>query len=127
MARLYILLVVLAVSVIVYALIECIRSAPYEVRSIPKAGWILAILFVPLVGAGLWFFFGRPLPGGPVPQGPRTGPMAPDEDAAFLRALDAQRRSKQREEELKRREQELRDREQSLGEEGQDNTDGSAR
>lgn len=127
MARLYILLVVLAVSVIVYALIECIRSAPYEVRSISKPGWILAILFVPLIGAVLWFFFGRPRPARPVPQGPRRGPMAPDEDIAFLRNLDAQRRSKQREEELNRREQELRDREESLGEEGQDNPDGSAR
>lgn len=124
------LLVVLAVSVIVYALIECIRSEPYQVRSIPKAGWILAILFVPLIGAGLWFLFGRPQPEagkGAGPQGPRRGPMAPDEDTAFLRGLDAQRRSRQREEELDRRERELRDREQSLGEEGQDNTDGTAR
>ncbi|MCG2623497.1 PLD nuclease N-terminal domain-containing protein [Arthrobacter sp. I2-34] len=127
MARLYILLVVLAVSVIVYALIECIRSAPSEVRSIPKAGWILAILFVPLIGAGLWFLFGRPRPGGPVPQGPRSGPLAPDEDTAFLRSLDAQRRQQLREEELRRREQELRDRDKSLGEEEQDNNDGSTR
>ncbi|MFD1212207.1 PLD nuclease N-terminal domain-containing protein [Arthrobacter sp. GCM10027362] len=127
MARLYMLLVVLAVSVIVYALIECIRSAPYEVRSIPKPAWILAIVFVPLIGAGLWFLFGRPKSGRPVPQAPRGGPMAPDEDIAFLRNLDKQRQNKLREEELNRREQELRDREQSLGEEGQDNTDGSTR
>ncbi|NKX53441.1 PLD nuclease N-terminal domain-containing protein [Arthrobacter mobilis] len=127
MARLYILLVVLAVSIIVYALIECIRSAPYEVRSISKPGWILTILLVPLIGAGLWFFFGRPQSGRAAAQAPARRPMAPDEDIAFLRALDAQRRSKQREEELKRREQELRDREQSLGEEGQDNPGGSTR
>ena len=50
MARVYIMLVVLAVAIIVYALIECIRSRPQEVRSISKPGWILTIILVPLIG-----------------------------------------------------------------------------
>jgi type VI protein secretion system component VasK len=110
MVRLYILLAVLALAVVIYALIECIRSRPREVRSISKAGWILTIILVPLIGALMWFMWGRPRAAGRQPQqAPR--PAAPDDDIAFLRTLDAQRRAKQREEELNRREQELKKRE----------------
>lgn len=112
MARLYILLAVLALSVVIFALVECIRSRPHEVRSISKPGWLLTIILIPLVGAGMWFLWGRPRAGGRQPQqAPR--PMAPDDDVAFLRTLDAQRRAKQREEELNRREQDLKKREDS--------------
>jgi hypothetical protein len=106
MVRLYVLLAVLALAVVIYALIECIRSRPHEVRSISKPGWILTIILVPLIGALMWFVWGRPRAGGrQVQQAPR--PAAPDDDIAFLRTLDAQRRAKQREEELNRKEQEL--------------------
>jgi hypothetical protein len=105
MVRLYILLAVLALAVVIYALIECIRSRPHEVRSISKPGWILTIIFVPLIGALMWFMLGRPRAAGRQPQqAPR--PAAPDDDIAFLRTLDAQRRAKQRKDELNKREQE---------------------
>ncbi|TJY69882.1 PLDc_N domain-containing protein [Arthrobacter sp. CAU 1506] len=105
MVRLFILLAVLALAVVIYALIECIRSRPHEVRSISKPGWILTIILVPLIGALMWFMWGRPRAGSRQPQqAPR--PAAPDDDIAFLRTLDAQRRAKQREEEQKKREQE---------------------
>ena len=110
MVRLYVLLAVLALAVVIYALIECIRSRPHEVRSISKPGWILTIILVPLIGALMWFVWGRPRAGGrQAQQAPR--PVAPDDDIAFLRTLDAQRRAKQREEELNRKEQELKKRE----------------
>jgi hypothetical protein len=96
MVRLYILLAVLALAVVIYALIECIRSRPHEVRSISKPGWILAIIFVPLIGALMWFMWGRPRAGGRQPQQAPPRPTAPDDDIAFLRTLDAQRRAKQR-------------------------------
>ncbi|MGM0928487.1 MAG: PLD nuclease N-terminal domain-containing protein [Actinomycetota bacterium] len=105
MVRLYILLAVLALAVVIYALIECVRSSSHEVRSISKPGWILTIILVPLIGALMWFMWGRPRAAGRQPQqAPR--PAAPDDDIAFLRTLDAQRRAKQREEELNRRKQE---------------------
>ena len=50
----------LAVGVIIYALIECAQSDKYAVRAIPKWGWLLVILLLPVVGAVLWLFFGRP-------------------------------------------------------------------
>lgn len=61
----------------------------------PRALWVTVILLVPLAGAIAWFAFGRPrslrtrrggwraaigLPG-------RAGPLAPDDDPAFLRSL----------------------------------------
>ena len=47
-------------GVIIYALIECAQSDKYAVRAIPKWGWLLVILLLPVVGAVLWLFFGRP-------------------------------------------------------------------
>lgn len=43
----------LAVGVIIYALIECAQSDKYAVRAIPKWGWLLVILLLPVVGAVL--------------------------------------------------------------------------
>jgi len=121
MARVYIFLVVVAVSVIIYALIECVRSRPQEVRSISKPGWILTIVLVPLIGALLWFFFGRPN-SGPRPQVQQRRPMAPDDDVAFLRNLDRQRRQQQRAAEQEKRRRELKKKEKDqLGEDGRDN------
>ncbi|MGF9661106.1 PLD nuclease N-terminal domain-containing protein [Arthrobacter crystallopoietes] len=125
MVRVYILLVVVAVAVIVYALIECIRSRPQEVRSISKPAWILTILVVPLIGALLWFLFGRPR-STPQPQVQQRRPMAPDDDVAFLRKLEHQRRQQQREAERQKREREAKKREQGgaadkLGEQDPEN------
>lgn len=125
MVRVYILLVVVAVAVIVYALIECIRSRPREVRSISKPAWILTILLVPLIGALLWFLFGRPR-STPQPQVQQRRPMAPDDDVAFLRKLEHQRRVQQREAERQKREYEAKKKEQGgaadkLGEQDPDN------
>ncbi|QTG81007.1 PLD nuclease N-terminal domain-containing protein [Arthrobacter crystallopoietes] len=118
MARVYIMLVVLAVAIIVYALIECIRSRPQEVRSISKPGWILTIILVPLIGALLWFAFGRPRASKQAQQAAPRRPMAPDEDVAFLRNLDVQRRQRQREEALKKREEELKKQAKDKGRSG---------
>lgn len=53
----------LAVGVIIYSLIECAQTEKYKVRSIPKGAWILLILLLPIIGAVLWLFFGRPKSG----------------------------------------------------------------
>ena len=50
----------LAVGLVIYALIECAQSEKYSVRAVPKGAWLLIILLLPVVGAVLWLFFGRP-------------------------------------------------------------------
>ncbi|GAA2546617.1 hypothetical protein HD598_002042 [Neomicrococcus aestuarii] len=121
MVRYYIAGGIVAVSIIIYALIQCILSDSRRVRSISKPAWILAIVLLPLVGALLWFWLGRPISGPRPAVASASGydapgrPTAPDDDDAFLRNLERQRELKKREEELKRREEELKKREGESG------------
>jgi hypothetical protein len=95
--------VIFGVVLFIYGLIDCIRSEPADVRSLPKPAWIIVILVLPLLGVLLWFFLGRPQyatagnAGGSVGAqrgGPGTRPArstAPDDDPAFLRNLEVTR------------------------------------
>ncbi|GAA3703159.1 hypothetical protein GCM10022377_15990 [Zhihengliuella alba] len=109
--RVAIIASIIALFVIIYALIDCLRTRPQEVRSISKPAWVLSILLLPLIGALLWFFLGRPrnspAPEGYSAPGSSSRSSAPDDDEAFLRRLAQERAQKAREVELKRREDEL--------------------
>ncbi|WP_323959269.1 hypothetical protein GC088_12120 [Arthrobacter sp. JZ12] len=108
MPRLLLFLVILGIAVIIYALFDCLMSRANAVRSISKPAWVLTILFVPLLGAGLWFLFGRPR-GDDRPSQRSTGrPTAPDDDPQFLRNLELRRRQEAREAEQRRKEAERR-------------------
>ncbi|MCC3281370.1 MULTISPECIES: PLD nuclease N-terminal domain-containing protein [Arthrobacter] len=111
MPRLVLLGVIVVAAVIIYAVIDCLMSSAREVRSISKPAWLATIVLLPVLGAILWFLFGRP-GRRPEPR-PRANrhPTAPDDDPEFLRNLEIRRRQKEKEAELKRREQELADRE----------------
>ncbi|MHA7208698.1 PLD nuclease N-terminal domain-containing protein [Arthrobacter sp. MDT1-65] len=122
MPRLLLFAAILAVAVVIYALIDCVMSRKHEVRSISKTAWFLTILVLPLIGAGMWFLFGRPRkqgPSGPRRPSPRQ-PTAPDDDPAFLQNLEAQRWQRARVEERRRREQEQKEREAKAREVGKD-------
>ncbi|MGA7204824.1 MAG: PLD nuclease N-terminal domain-containing protein, partial [Specibacter sp.] len=95
--------VIFGVVLFIYGLIDCLRSEPADIRSIPKPAWLLVIVLLPIVGVVLWFFFGRPQyaaagpnpanrpvagPRGPSPSARPTRFVAPDDDPAFLRDLD---------------------------------------
>ncbi|MUK01836.1 hypothetical protein GM708_07740 [Vibrio cholerae] len=118
MPRLLLFAAILGVAVVIYALIDCVMSRKHDVRSISKTAWFITILVLPLIGAGMWFLFGRPRsegPSGPRRPAPRK-PTAPDDDPAFLQNLETQRRQQAREQERRRREQEQKDRETKAGE-----------
>lgn len=73
------LLVALAVFT-VYTVIDCAMSKRHAVRAIPKWSWLLVVILLPVIGAGLWFWIGRP-------RRERTGGRrytAPDDDPDFL-------------------------------------------
>ena len=100
-----------AVTLIVYALIDCARTAPVEMRRLSRRAWLSLILGVPVFGALGWLMLGRPRHHGHRPVAPR--PSAPDDDEDFLRALDGddaayRRRLEEWERDLRRRELELR-------------------
>ncbi|RKQ37031.1 PLD nuclease N-terminal domain-containing protein [Kocuria tytonis] len=95
----------LAVGVVIYALIECAQSEKYSVRSIPKGAWLLVIVLLPVIGALLWLFFGRPVKDDAA-RAPERG-RGPDDDPQFLRNLEERRRQQERERRLQEWENEL--------------------
>jgi hypothetical protein len=82
-----VVVVIAAVGVTIYALIDCFRSEPERLHGLPRFAWLLVILLLVPVGAVLWLVFGREPSGG---GGPGGGPrvVAPDDDPDFLRSLD---------------------------------------
>lgn len=109
----------------VFCLIEAIRSDESVIRNLPKMGWILIVLFFPLVGSIAWLVGGRPMGSPrssrferPVSQYPeydrpgRASATNPEADEEFLRKV------RERAEEQRRayREQQLRREREERGE-----------
>lgn len=90
----------LSVGLTVYALIDCARADPGEVRTLPKPLWLLVVLLLPVLGPIAWLVVGRSRRG-PGPK-PRTRPVAPDDDPEFLRELERRRRRQAQDERLQR-------------------------
>lgn len=72
------------VVVTVFATVYASFTPGREMRVLGKTSWILLILFVPLIGAVLYFAIGRPIGGA---GEKRTRNLAPDDDPEFLRKL----------------------------------------
>ena len=99
MVRLFLLLVAVTVVLTIFAVVDAVMADRTRVRGLPRPAWFFVIVFVPLVGALLWFFVGRPrrADGGRSDQPRRqTGgnqrrssprPQGPDDDPDFLRRL----------------------------------------
>ncbi|MDR3070045.1 MAG: PLD nuclease N-terminal domain-containing protein [Propionibacteriaceae bacterium] len=79
--------VIAVVALTVYCLIELVQADPLKVRVMPKWLWAGAIILLPGIGALCWMIFGRPVSGGGGGGGKDPGPIAPDDDPAFLRSL----------------------------------------
>ncbi|MCC9173505.1 MULTISPECIES: PLD nuclease N-terminal domain-containing protein [Arthrobacter] len=123
MPRLVLFGVIIVAAVIIYAAIDCLMSRANEVRSISKVSWMFTIVLIPVLGAVLWFLFGRPS-AGPGPREPRR-PSAPDDDPEFLRNLEVRRRQAQKEAELRAREAELRAKEEGRNKQNDDGKPGA--
>lgn len=123
MARL--LPLALAFAVLVYALIDCVRTPQDEMPAgLPKPLWLVLIVLLPLVGPVAWLVAwrvsagnrrgpGRPGParGAPGRRPPSRGPVAPDDDPEFLARLERERRRAERQ----RRDDERRGRDSGHG------------
>lgn len=117
----------LEIGLLIYALIECIQTPNELVRNLPKWGWVVLIVFIPLIGSITWFFAGRPRfdqYGQPIGYGypgehhhgaPRV--VGPDDDPEFLAQL--KQIDVEHEETLRRWEEDLRKREEKLRDEGE--------
>ena len=92
---------VVAVVIDVFALIDLRYLDRSRVRAFSKPVWAVIIILVPVIGAALWFFLGR---GRKAKAQPRA--VAPDDDPEFLRKLHDE---SEQEERIRRLEQELAD------------------
>lgn len=107
----------LLLGLTVYALVDCVRTEPSEVKGLPKVVWVLLIVLVTPLGPILWLMAGRERLGGR-PQVQRR-PTAPDDDPEFLGRLAEQKRQRAEDQRLREWEAELRDRELRGGEDGE--------
>jgi hypothetical protein len=102
MVRLWLIAGVAAVVFTIYAAVDCALFDRTRIRGLPRGWWIVVILFVPVIGAALWFIVGRG-------RAIRVGKVhphsnAPDDDPDFLRRL---RTDAEHQERIRRLEQEL--------------------
>ncbi|HET7900434.1 MAG TPA: PLD nuclease N-terminal domain-containing protein [Candidatus Nanopelagicales bacterium] len=82
-----------------YALIDCILTPGPQARFLPKWLWLVVVVIAPVLGPVGWLLGGRPtrasvdaatpetVPSSRPPRRGRRGPVAPDDDPAFLRKL----------------------------------------
>jgi uncharacterized membrane protein YgcG len=84
MARLLFVLIAVAVTFMVYSLVDTILRPARFVRGLPKAVWVLIVIFIPVIGGALWFLIGR----GRRSNAPMNRMTAPDDDPEFLRGLN---------------------------------------
>ena len=97
MTRVWLVLIVIAVALTIFTLVDVILADRRRVRGVPKPLWVL-IAILPIIGAILWFTVGR----GPLPV--QTRYIAPDDDPAFFSTLADK---EDQDERIRRLEQEL--------------------
>lgn len=78
-----ILIVIAAILLTIYCVVEVAQSNKYTVRNAPKWMWAAIVICLPVAGPLAWLFFGRPDGRNHRPEPPR----APDDDPDFLRRL----------------------------------------
>jgi Phospholipase_D-nuclease N-terminal len=108
-------------GLLVFAVVDILVIDSGRVRGIPKFGWILLVILLPLIGPLLWFLVGRErldqrshgryADASEVPSRPgrRFGPIAPDDDPDFLGRLSREQQQEERIRELEKRLDELGD------------------
>ncbi len=107
-------------ALLVFCVIDVIQSPEIDIRNLPKWGWIVLILFLPLVGCIAWLVAGRPIrprqdvwrPGSGFPERERP-PAATDDIDARLNE-DLARLDREHEESLRRWQADLERREGEL-------------
>lgn len=85
------LLLVLPVMLTVYSVVDAVAAPRDGIQLLSKTVWVLVIIALPVAGAALWFWLGRPRRGDQ-----RTGPrsaIGPDDDPGFLATLPRRRPS----------------------------------
>ena len=100
MARVLIVLGLIAVAFWVFSLVDCAVQPAQRHRGVSKAAWIFIVVLLPVIGGVMWFTVGRTQPGG----GGAASRRPPDDDPRFIGRLgdisDQDERIRRLEEEL---------------------------
>lgn len=87
----YGLLGLVGLVLLVYCVLDVLRTPEPAVRGLPKLLWLVVVLF-PIAGGIAWLLAGRPVtaarttPPGTGPKGRKAAPH-PDDDEEFIRGL----------------------------------------
>lgn len=101
MARLLLILALVATVFWVYTIVDCAVQPPARHRGVSKGAWMAIVILLPVLGGILWFVIGRGRGAGkPVVR------RAPDDDPEFLGRMTASARAEQ-DERIRRLEEEL--------------------
>ena len=80
--------VLVAVAILqIFTTVYAASANRNQVRVLPKIVWVLLCLFIPIIGGLLYITIGRPIDGDSGQGAKRSRPIAPDDDADFLRDL----------------------------------------
>lgn len=83
MPRLLLVVGVLLAALTLFALFDALLTPAHRVRALPRWGWALVVLLLPLLGPVLWLALGRL----PARRAEVARPSSPDDDEDFLRSL----------------------------------------
>lgn len=100
MARLLLILALVATAFWVYTIVDCAVQPAARHRGVSKPAWMVIVIVLPVLGGILWFVIGRGRAGRPLLR------RAPDDDPEFLGGLSARARADQ-DERIRRLEEEL--------------------
>lgn len=100
MARLLLILALVATAFWVYTIVDCAVQPATRHRGVSKPAWLVIVILLPVLGGILWFIVGR----GRTSQ--QAARRAPDDDPEFLGGLSAHARADQ-DERIRRLEEEL--------------------
>ncbi|MEH3154329.1 MAG: PLDc N-terminal domain-containing protein [Gordonia paraffinivorans] len=101
----------ITVLVMIVALVDIVGSDESSIRGLPRSGWILLVVAVPLVGSVVWVVAGRPraaFSGRIGDDEPGVKPTVPDaeSEAEFRRQVRERAEEQRRRAETDRRDQE---------------------
>ncbi|QKJ18545.1 PLDc N-terminal domain-containing protein [Microbacterium hominis] len=98
MARVLLIVALLATVFWVYSIVDCAVQPPIRHRGVPKPVWLLIVILLPVLGGVLWFVIGR------TRRSTAASRRAPDDDPEFLGTIgtisDQDERIRRLEEEL---------------------------
>jgi hypothetical protein len=106
----------------VVALLDVILRREDQIKHLPKIVWVFIVIFLPLVGAILWFAIGREYESTPRPRRARPANNGTHVHAQHASSTEAQLAALEHEIELAERDRRIRELEEQMRRQSEDET-----